>query len=229
MIRVHNLSKSYGDIFRLSIPELTIPDRKIVGVVGNNGAGKTTLLRCILDLVKIDNGDISINDFKVNKNDQWKMITGSYLDESFLIDHLTAYEYFRISAHLYNVSEEVMDERLTSYSDFLESLDIHHTFLRDLSSGNKKKTGLVSNFIVLPRLLIFDEPFASLDPTSRIRLKSILKILHEKENMTMLISSHDLDYVSEICDEILVLKNGIITKTFNQHEHNLDDLKNVFN
>jgi len=228
MIRIQNLSKSYGDFFQLSIPELIIPDRKIVGVVGNNGAGKTTLLRCILDLVKVDNGSIFINDFKVNKNDQWKIITGSYLDESFLIDHLTAFEYFRISAELYKVPVNIMQERLNSYSNFISSLDMQHTLIRDLSSGNKKKTGLVSNFIVQPSLFIFDEPFAGLDPSSRNRLKSILKTLREKENMTMLISSHDLDYIYEICDEILVLQNGAVSQTLNQKEHNLEDLKKIF-
>jgi ABC-2 type transport system ATP-binding protein len=228
VIHIHNLSKSYGDFFKLSIPDLTIPDRKIVGVVGNNGAGKTTLLRCILDLVKFDSGDIFINDFKVNKDAQWKIITGSYLDERFLIDHLTAFEYFRISAELYKIPPNLMHERLNSYRDFISSLDIQNTLIRDLSSGNKKKTGLVSNFIVEPSLFIFDEPFASLDPSSRNQLKSILKTLQEKENITMLISSHDLDYIYEICDEIIVLQNGAISRTLNKQEHNLEDLKELF-
>ena len=94
MILIHDLKKTYGSKVAVDIPEYTIAEGEILGLVGNNGAGKTTLFRLMLDLLKADSGNVTINDIDVSRSDSWKNFTGAYLDESFLIDYLTPEEYF---------------------------------------------------------------------------------------------------------------------------------------
>ena len=93
-ITINQLKKAYGSKVVLDIEQYTIHSGEIIGLVGNNGAGKTTLFRLMLDLLKADEGSVRIGEIEVSSSEQWKEITGAYLDESFLIDYLTPEEYF---------------------------------------------------------------------------------------------------------------------------------------
>lgn len=226
MITITNLLKRYSN-FTLKIPSFEFKEGSIWGLLGNNGAGKTTLLRSILDLVKIDKGSVKIGNHHVNKSEKWKHFTGSYLDESFLIDHLTPLEYFKISGSLYGKKKDFITKKIVDYKHFLNSVDTESKLIRDLSEGNKKKVGVISAIIIEPKVLILDEPFANLDPSSKLILNSILNQLNEQCQTTILISSHDLYNINEISQNILILEDGQIEDN-NYKMRGLDKLKSAF-
>lgn len=229
MIQVNDLTKIYSGVTVLNINNLTINKGDSFGLVGNNGAGKTTFFRLILDLIKANTGEVLIKGERVAGNENWKKQTGSYLDENFLIDFLTAEEYFNFVGKLHGISNDEIREFLTQFSDFFNDEILgKKKYIRDLSKGNQKKTGIAASFIGNPELIILDEPFTNLDPSSQIRLKKILKNLKEKYEVTMLISSHDLNHVTEVCDRIVVLEKGVIVLDLITNENTLKQLESYF-
>ena len=229
MITVSNLQKSYNNIVVLNIPRLTIPQGESFGLVGNNGAGKTTFFRLILDLIEPTNGEVLIDNQKVARNDAWKTTTGSFLDEGFLIDFLTSEEYFTFVGKLYNKSEGDIAAFCDEMKDFFNG-EIMGTkkLIRDFSKGNQKKIGIAAALLGDPKILILDEPFTALDPSSQIRLKRFLTDLQARFNMTMLISSHDLNHVTEVCQRIVVLEKGDIVKDMQTNADTLKELESYF-
>lgn len=228
MIKIKNLRKSYNNIEVLNIDALHIDSQSIFGLVGNNGAGKTTLLRSVLDLIKIDSGEVFISDIPVNKNEKWKMFTGSYLDESFLIDYLTPVEYLNIVGKIYNMSENDISDNLIQLNALWDSESNEKKYIRELSSGNKKKVGLVSAMFINPKLLILDEPHANLDPRSQLVLKEYLLKLNKYKGTTIIVSSHNLNFASEICDRILLLEEGKAVGDEKVTENTLSELNKYF-
>ena len=229
MISIKNLSKLYNGICVLDIPELEIKQGETVGLVGNNGAGKTTLFRCLLDLIRPSTGQITSNGLNVQNNDQWKSYTGSFLDESFLLDYLSAEEFLTFTGSLYGQSEVgIQDFYHTMSGIFNDEVLGKNKYIRDLSKGNQKKIGISAALIGNPQLLILDEPFTNLDPTSQIRLKQLLRKFNEENNMTMFISSHDLNHVTEVCKRIVVIHKGKIAYDLQTNENTLSELERFF-
>ena len=230
MIRVTNLVKSYNKKNVIDINELIINDGEIFGLVGNNGAGKTTLLRLMLDLISSDRGSVFSNNFAVSKSEGWKDYTASYLDEGFLIDFLTPEEYFSFIALEYGISKEETERRLTGFSDFFngEVLGQKKKYIRDFSKGNRQKIGIASSLITVPRVLILDEPFNSLDPSSQILLKQILKEYNRESNAAIIVSSHDLNHVTEICSRIAIIEKGVIIRDLMNDGNAMTELAGYF-
>lgn len=227
MIRIQNLSKAYKDKIVLSIPSLEVLQGQMVGLVGNNGAGKSTLLHLILDLIDPSSGTVFSNEINVSESEEWKKYTGSYLNESFLIPYLTSIEYFDFIGHLHGWSKSDVDNFLESCVDFFKCNEYQKVLIRDLSAGNRNKVGLLGSLIGTPKLLLLDEPFSFLDPTSQSWLKNKLKKLHEA-GVTMLISSHDLLHITEISSRMLVIEKGEIIKDFESTPDSLKDLESYF-
>ena len=229
MIQVTDLQKAYNGVTVLNISTLTIPKGVSFGLVGNNGAGKTTFFRLILDLIEPTAGEVLIENQKVMRNDAWKSITGSFLDEGFLIDFLTPEEYFNFVAKLHHLSEGDIALFLESMKDFFnDEILLSKKLIRDFSKGNQKKIGIAAALIGDPKILILDEPFTALDPSSQIRLKRFLIDLQNRFNMTMLISSHDLNHVTEVCKRIVVLEKGLIVRDLNTDSDTLKELETYF-
>ncbi|MDR3652079.1 MAG: ABC transporter ATP-binding protein [Paludibacter sp.] len=229
MIQVTDLQKAYNGVTVLNIPELIIQQGESFGLVGNNGAGKTTFFRLILDLIEATSGEVKIDNQKVERNDAWKTLTGSFLDEGFLIDFLTTEEYFSFVGKLYQKSEGDIAVFLDSMKDFFNDEILgSKKLIRDFSKGNQKKIGIAAALIGDPKILILDEPFTALDPSSQIRLKRFLTDLQNQFNMTMLISSHDLNHVTEVCKRIVVLEKGKIVKDLNTNSDTLKELEAYF-
>ena len=229
MIQVNKLQKTYNSITVLNIPELEIKAGESFGLVGNNGAGKTTFFRLILDLIEPTTGEVQIENKTVMRNDDWKSITGSFLDEGFLIDFLTPEEYFKFVAKLHKKSEGDLSVFLEGMTDFFNGEIIGtKKLIRDFSKGNQKKIGIAAALIGDPKILILDEPFTALDPSSQIRLKRFLTDLQTRLNMTMLISSHDLNHVTEVCKRTVVLEKGKIVKDLQTDEDTLKELEAYF-
>ncbi|MCB0383040.1 MAG: ABC transporter ATP-binding protein [Psychroserpens sp.] len=229
MITTSNLSKKYNNTTVLHIESLDIPKGQSFGLVGNNGAGKTTYFSLLLDLIQPTTGHIENNGVLVHESEDWKPFTSSFIDESFLIGYLTAEEYFYFIGELRGQNKADVDALVAQFSDFFHGEILNQKkYLRDLSKGNQKKAGIVAALIGNPEVIILDEPFANLDPTTQIRLKSIIKNLAEKQGVTVLISSHDLLHVTDVCERIVVLEKGEIVKDLATSAATLKELEAHF-
>ena len=229
MITVNSLTKSFGEITVLNIDQLEIPKGQCFGLVGNNGAGKTTFFSLILDLIKTSTGEIISNDIAVAQNEEWKSFTSAFIDDSFLIGYLTPEEYFYFIGELRGMNKADIDTFLSQFTEiFNDEILGGKKYLRDLSKGNQKKAGIVAALIGNPEVIILDEPFANLDPTTQIRLKKLLRDLTKNSNATILISSHDLGHVTEVCERIVVLDKGNIVKDIKTSEETLKELEAYF-
>lgn len=229
IIQVKNLSKSYKSDKVLDIEALDIPKGQSFGLVGNNGAGKTTFFSLLLDLIQPTTGQIENKGVIVSQSEEWKPYTSSFIDESFLIGYLTAEEYFYFIGDLRNTSKAEVDELLAEFADFFHGEILNQKkYLRDLSKGNQKKAGIVAALIGNPEVVILDEPFANLDPTTQIRLKKIIKDLSAQKHVTVLVSSHDLMHVTEVCERVVVLDKGEIVKDIHTSEATLKELELYF-
>ena len=229
MIQVKDLVKSYNGSVVLDIPELVIPQGECFGLVGNNGAGKTTFFRLALDLIRADRGSILSKGTNVCKSEDWKFYTGSFLDEGFLIGFLTPAEYFEFLGKLTNRTKPEVYLELERYSGLLDGEAVDEKkYIRKLSRGNQKKVGIVAALFTRPEILILDEPFANLDPTSVSRLIKILNEIKKEWNPTMLISSHNLNHITEVCERIDILEEGKIIRDIKDNPNALRDLEHYF-
>lgn len=229
MINATDLSKKYGDATVLHIESLNIPKGQSFGLVGNNGAGKTTFFNLVLDLIKPSTGQVINNDIKVSISEDWKPFTAAFIDESFLIGYLTPEEYFDFIAKLRGVNNVDLSTFLNQFEElFNEEILGQKKYLRDLSKGNQKKAGIVAALIGQPEVVILDEPFANLDPTTQIRLKKTLRKINAESQSTLLISSHDLGHITEVCERIVVLNKGEIIKDLKTSDETLKELEQFF-
>lgn len=232
MISINNLKKNFGEKIAVDIEHYEISQGDMIGLVGNNGAGKTTLFRLMLDLLKADGGNVIINDIDVSKSEDWKAFTGAFIDDGFLIDYLTPEEYFYFIGKMYGLKKEEVDERLAPFERFMNGEVIgNKKLIRNYSAGNKQKIGIISAMIHHPQLLILDEPFNFLDPSSQSIIKHLLKKYNEEHHAMVIISSHNLNHTIDVCPRIALLENGIIIRDIinedNSAEQELEDYFNV--
>lgn len=229
MIHIEQLSKSYQGKKVLDIETLTIPSGESFGLVGNNGAGKTTLFSLLLDLIRADEGKVVNHEIDVSKSEAWKRHTSAFIDDSFIIDYLTAEEYFEFIGSLRGISAKDIRSHLELFSTFFngEVWD-QKKYLRDFSKGNQKKVGLAAAFLGNPKLIILDEPFANLDPSSQFKLKALLAEIAKEKESTLLISSHDLNHITEVCSRIVLLDKGEVKRDLQTHSSTLKELEAYF-
>ncbi|HPW97461.1 MAG TPA: ABC transporter ATP-binding protein [Flavobacterium sp.] len=230
MIQVNNLSKIYTNGKKvLNIANLEIPKGQSFGLVGNNGAGKTTFFSLLLDLIEPTTGSIKNNEVIVNQSEAWKPFTAAFIDESFLIGYLTAEEYFYFIGDLRGQNKADVDALLKKHEQFFNNEILNNKkYLRDLSKGNMKKVGIIAALIGNPEVVILDEPFANLDPTTVSRLKKIIKELADNPEVTVLVSSHDLVHTVEVCDRIVALNLGEVVKDIQTSPETLKELETFF-
>ena len=228
MIELNNVTKKYSKDIVLDVLKLDIPEGQTFGLVGNNGAGKTTLFSCLLDLVKPTTGKITNNGIDVKQNEEWKKFTTAFLDESFLIGYLLPEEYFYFIGELRGLRRKEIDDFLLKFEEFFNGEIIgKKKYLRDLSKGNQKKAGIVAALIGDPKVVVLDEPFANLDPSTQIRLKQMIKEL-SSSGTTVLVSSHDLQDVTEVCKRIVLLEKGKVINDINTSSKTLKELESYF-
>ena len=197
MIQISHLKKVYGDKTVIDIPELTIRDGQLIGLVGNNGAGKTTLMRLILDLIKADEGQVENDGQPVNESDDWKTFTGSFIDGRFLIDFFTPEEYFAFIGKVYGLNEATIHQRLAGFEQLMHG-EILGTkkYLRDFSEGNRQKVGIIGAML----------------PSSQILISKMIERECRERGTTVILSSHNLNVVSDISTRILLLEKGVVVK-----------------
>ena len=222
-IYIRNIQKTFGEKTAVDIEQFIIHEGEILGLVGNNGAGKSTLFRLILDLIKADRGCVTIEHegrtVDVSQTEEWKDWTGAYIDDSFIIDYLTPEEYLQFIARISGLSETQLEEELSKYEHFMAGEVLgQKKLIRNLSAGNKQKVGIVAALLMHPSLLILDEPFNFLDPSSQNAIKHLLTDYNRQTGATILVSSHNLNHTVDICPRIALLENGKIIRDIDNHD-----------
>ena len=229
MIKTYSLTKEYGGEKVLNLLELEIPKGELFGLIGNNGAGKTTFFSLLLDLIEATSGTVEINNIMVHQSEAWKPFISAFIDESYLIGYLTVEEYFYFLGSLRGKTQVEVDSWIKAYEPFFNGEILNQKkYLRDFSKGNQKKVGIVGALIGQPEVIVLDEPFANLDPTTQIRLKSLIKEEAMNNGTTFLISSHDLTHVTEVCDRIVLLDKGTVLKDIKKTSSTLKELEQYF-
>lgn len=219
-ITIKELQKDFGKKRAININQCTIKSGTLLGLVGNNGAGKTTLFRLMTDLLKADKGEILIGDTNPAQSEVWKNHTGVFIDESFLIDYLTPEEFFYFTGRIYGLGKEVIDERLVPFNRFMNGEVLgQKKLIRNYSMGNKQKIGIIAAMLHHPQVLILDEPFNFLDPTSQSVIRQLLKNYNDETGATIFISSHNLTHTTDICPRIILLEDGHILRDINNTDN----------
>lgn len=231
MISINNLQKKFGAKTAVNIDNYTINSGDMLGLVGNNGAGKTTLFRLMLDLLQADNGNVTIGGTDVCKSEEWKKHTGAFIDDGFLIDYLTPEEYFYFIGKMYGLKKEEVDGRIAPFERFMNGEVMgQKKFIRNFSAGNKQKIGIISAMLHHPQLLILDEPFNFLDPSSQSIIKQLLKKYNEEQGATIIISSHNLNHTVDVCPRIALLEHGVIIRDMQNDNNSAEkELEAYFN
>lgn len=243
-IELSNLEKHFGTNTAVDIKSFTINNGDILGLVGNNGAGKTTLFRLMLDLLKADEGVVTMHPSAdgvelvpsslkpspdggvgggspINPalSEDWKAYTGAYIDDGFLIDFLTAEEYFDFIGRVSGMTKEQIAERLVYFEPLMGGEILNQKkYIRDFSAGNRHKVGIIAALLNRPELVILDEPFNFLDPRSQNMLKKILVEYNKETGATVIVSSHNLQHTTEISTRIALLEHGVIIKDLDNHD-----------
>ncbi|HAQ21858.1 MAG TPA: ATP-binding protein [Prolixibacteraceae bacterium] len=229
MIQIQNLIKAYNKEIVLNIPELTIEKGEIFGLVGNNGAGKTTMFNLVLDLITASKGQIISKGINVHESEDWKDFTGAFIDETFLIGYLTAEEYFGFIAGLRKMSKTEIADFLAGFADFFNGEILgKKKFIRDFSKGNQKKVGIVASLMGKPEIVVLDEPFANLDPSSQYKLRKIIKDFAAENGTTFLISDHTLDNIADVSTRLIILEKGLIIRDVPKTETTLQEVEAFF-
>ncbi len=219
MITISNLKKQFGETIASDIASFTVNDGDILGLVGNNGAGKSTLFRIMLDLLKADDGTVTINGINPAESEEWKQQVGAYIDEGFLIDFLTPEEYFAFLGKISGKTQAEVDERLKDFERFAAGEVFgQKKLIRNLSAGNKQKVGIISALFNKPGIVILDEPFNFLDPSSQNMLKHLLTEYNRETGATILVSSHNLAHTVDISTRIALLEHGVIVRDIDNTE-----------
>lgn len=226
-ISINSLKKVYDNKTVLDIESFKVADGDFLGLVGNNGAGKTTLFRLIVDLIKADGGNVTLSYLNKDgvlstinpaESEEWKSHTGAYIDDGFLIDFLTPEEYFQFVARISNISPEDVKQHLDKFETFMGGEILgQKKLIRNLSAGNKHKVGIMAALMASPQLVILDEPFNFLDPTSQNVLKHLLTEYNKETGATILLSSHNLAHTVDICTRIALLEHGVIINDLENH------------
>ena len=224
-IQLNNLKKCFGEHTAVDIPHFTIDNGQMVGLVGNNGAGKTTLFRLMLDLSKATEGNVLIDDIDPAKSEDWKLQTGAFIDNSFLIDFLTAEEYFEFVGEVSGMTREQVAERLKTFETFMgDEIMGQKKYIRDFSAGNKQKIGIVAALLSSPQLVILDEPFNFLDPSSQNQLKRILTEFNRSTGSTVIVSSHNLQHTVDISTRVALLEKGKIIEDIDNSDGKAEEI-----
>ncbi|HEV2435113.1 MAG TPA: ABC transporter ATP-binding protein [Verrucomicrobiae bacterium] len=206
MVQVEGLTKLYGEFTAVSELAFSLQPGEVLGLVGPNGAGKTTTLRCLAGIIPPTRGTVQVGGHDVVRDAiAAKKQLAFFTDEPRLFDYLTVWQHLNFIARIYQVAdyERIGRELLTE----LEIADKRDALPGELSRGMKQKLAIACGLLHSPRVIYFDEPLTGLDPLGIRRMKdSILK--RAREGAAIIISSHLLHLVEEICSRILILKNG---------------------
>ncbi|WML41614.1 ABC transporter ATP-binding protein [Neobacillus sp. OS1-2] len=228
ILEITNLSKSYDDFDVLKSISFHVEKGKCFGVLGPNGAGKTTLFSIISGILDKNEGEISINGESISHDAQLKHgKIGILFNEIGIYEKLTAREFLTFLGVMYDLPEEKVEERIRYIADILQ-LDLSNkTLIEKYSTGMKKKIAFAAAIIHSPDLLLLDEPFESVDAIVTHNIKELIRSYIE-EGGTILIASHILQIIEEICDDFIIIDKGKVLLKSNVNELNGNNLEQYF-
>jgi len=207
-IKISGLQKSYGNTAVLEDFELSVPSGNIFGLIGPNGAGKSTLIGILTGLLDYDGGQIVINGRELNEQNEQniKRQIASVLQPPLLFEHFTSHDFLHYICDIYNIDMQDRQQKVDSMLEYLGLSEFKHAKINKLSAGSRKKLSFCAAILSQPKILFLDEPFESIDVISIGRMKTILNRLQEK-GVTTIITSHILEIVENLCDDIAILHN----------------------
>tara|TARA_Y100000590_G_C15633476_1_gene982077 strand:+ start:681 stop:1415 length:735 start_codon:yes stop_codon:yes gene_type:complete len=230
-INVKNLSKNYFEKKAVKNINFKIEENEIVGLLGPNGCGKTTTIAMILGLLRPTTGQVLINDMDIEKNRISLLHEMNFISPYIeLPKKLTVKENLIVYAKLYGVKK--IKERLDFLFDKLRLKDLINKKTGELSSGQKNRVSLAKALINNPKILLLDEPTASLDPETGDFIRTFIENITKEKKMSILLASHNMNEVKRLCGRVLMMKNGIIIDEGSPDElinkHGQTNLEEVF-
>lgn len=207
-IQITGLQKSYGDTHVLTDFNLSVPKGNIFGLIGPNGAGKSTLIGILTGLLDYDDGNIVMNGRELNEYNELmiKREIASVLQPPLLFEHFTSHDFLHYVCDMYEIEPSTRQTKMDSLMEYLGLTEFEHAKINKLSAGSRKKLSFCAAILSDPTILFLDEPFESIDVISIGRMKTILNRLQEK-GVTIIITSHILEIVENLCDDIAILYN----------------------
>ena len=231
LVEVKNIKKNYGKNEAVKGISFSIEENEILGLLGPNGSGKTTTIGMLLGLLKPTSGEIFINGQKLEGNrieilEQINFIS-PYIE---LPKKLTVKQNLTVYGKLYKINN--INERIEFLSEKLRLEDLLNSITGELSSGQKNRVSLAKALINEPKVLLLDEPTASLDPEVGDFVRSFLEDYKKEKKISILLASHNMNEVTRLCKSILMMKDGVIIDKGNPEElinkHGRKNLEEVF-
>lgn len=229
MLRIENLTKTYGEKRAVDNLSLHIAPGEIYGFIGHNGAGKTTTLKAVVGILQFDKGEVFIKGESIRKNPLACKQKIAYIpDNPDLYEFMTGIKFLNFIADIFGVPEEKRQERIRKYADLFEMTENLAQPIASYSHGMKQKLAIISAWIHEPKLIIMDEPFVGLDPKAAHILKQMMREICD-EGGTIFFSTHVLEVAEKLCDKVAIIRNGQLIQSGTMQEVKGDDsLEEVF-
>ena len=229
MLRIENLTKTYGEKRAVDNLSLHIAPGEIYGFIGHNGAGKTTTLKAVVGILQFDKGEVFIKGESIRKNPLACKQKIAYIpDNPDLHEFMTGIKFLNFIADIFGVTEEKRQERIRKYADLFEMTENLAQPIASYSHGMKQKLAIISAWIHEPKLIIMDEPFVGLDPKAAHILKQMMREICD-EGGAIFFSTHVLEVAEKLCDKVAIIRNGQLIQSGTMQEVKGDDsLEEVF-
>lgn len=229
MLRIGNLTKTYGEKRAVDNLSLRIAPGEIYGFIGHNGAGKTTTLKAVVGILQFDKGEVFIKGESIRKNPLACKQKIAYIpDNPDLYEFMTGIKFLNFIADIFGVPEEKRQERIRKYADLFEMTENLAQPIASYSHGMKQKLAIISAWIHEPKLIIMDEPFVGLDPKAAHILKQMMREICD-EGGAIFFSTHVLEVAEKLCDKVAIIRNGQLIQSGTMQEVKGDDsLEEVF-
>lgn len=229
MLRIENLTKTYGEKRAVDNLSLHIAPGEIYGFIGHNGAGKTTTLKAVVGILQFDKGEVFIKGESIRKNPLACKQKIAYIpDNPDLYEFMTGIKFLNFIADIFGVPEEKRQERIRKYADLFEMTENLAQPIASYSHGMKQKLAIISAWIHEPKLIIMDEPFVGLDPKAAHILKQMMCEICD-EGGAIFFSTHVLEVAEKLCDKVAIIRNGQLIQSGTMQEVKGDDsLEEVF-
>ena len=229
MLRIENLTKTYGEKRAVDNLSLHIAPGEIYGFIGHNGAGKTTTLKAVVGILQFDKGEVFIKGESIRKNPLACKQKIAYIpDNPDLYEFMTVIKFLNFIADIFGVTEEKRQKRIRKYADLFEMTENLAQPIASYSHGMKQKLAIISAWIHEPKLIIMDEPFVGLDPKAAHILKQMMREICD-EGGAIFFSTHVLEVAEKLCDKVAIIRKGQLIQSGTMQEVKGDDsLEEVF-
>lgn len=213
MLKINNLTKTYGDKKAVDNLTLHIAPGEIYGFIGHNGAGKTTTIKAACGILQFDEGDICIDGVSIKDDPLACKQRLAYIpDNPDLYEYMKGIQFLNFTADIFGVSADERQQRIKKYADLFELTDSLGDNISSYSHGMKQKLAIISALIHNPKLIIMDEPFVGLDPKAAHLLKEQMREICN-QGAAIFFSTHVLEVAEKLCDKVAIIKNGRLIKS----------------